>query len=131
MIIKLSLDGDTPLYKQLKDKIIYAIASGELKENEGLPSVRQLGSSLSINLHTVSKAYTQLADEGFITIRKAKGAVVNSKDTFVANDENINKIKDEISIICAEAKCRSIDFGSIMDMCRDTYIELEGKKIDK
>ena len=128
MIIKLSLDSQVPLYQQLKEKIVYAIASGELKENEGLPSVRQLATSLSINLHTVNKAYTQLANEGFLTVRKARGAIVNAKAKLKASDVDINKIKEQITMICAEAKCRSVSFEDINKMCKDSYKLFEGVK---
>ena len=126
MIIKLLLDSDVPLYQQLKDKIIYAIATGEAKEGEQLPSVRQLSSSLSINLHTVNKAYTQLSIEGFVTILKGRGVLVNTKDMYAASDNDRKKIFEQIQTICAEAKCRSLDVDEIINMCSKAYATLKG-----
>ncbi len=128
MIIKLMLESEKPLYQQLKEKIIYALAIGELEEGEILPSVRQLASSLSINMHTISKAYNQLATEGFLTVHKGKGAIVNSSDKYSAGEEDISIIKENLQVISAEAKVRSVDKKIFLKMCEETYAELEGKK---
>lgn len=127
MIIKLSLDSETPLYRQLKDKIIYAIAEGELKQGERLPSVRQLSSSLSINLHTVSKAYTQLSNQGFLNVYKGRGAIVNSSKKYIASDDDKKNIEDLITTICAESKCRSISIEEIIKMCTAAYETFQGE----
>ena len=64
MIIELDMTKDTPIYEQLKQQIVAGIARGKLQPGEPMPSVRQLAADLSINLHTVAKAYGQLKDEG-------------------------------------------------------------------
>jgi GntR family transcriptional regulator len=76
LIIQIDTRCSVPIYKQLKTAIIRGILSGELKEGERLPSVRQLGCDLGINLHTVNKVYTLLSDEGYIKILRGMGAVV-------------------------------------------------------
>lgn len=124
MIIKLSLDSDKPLYQQLKNQIIYELATGKIKEGERLPSVRRLSSSLSINMHTVNKAYNQLADCGFLSIQKGRGAIVNAKKAYIASDEDIKDLKEQIKIICAQIKCRSISQSDYLDMCDKAYSDL-------
>ena len=56
MFIQLDQSSDMPLYQQLRNQIVAAIATGELAPGDGLPSVRTLGRDLGINLHTVNKA---------------------------------------------------------------------------
>ncbi|HAG42433.1 MAG TPA: GntR family transcriptional regulator, partial [Clostridium sp.] len=41
-MIKILFDSETPIYVQLKNEIIKAIARGELEEGEALPSIRDL-----------------------------------------------------------------------------------------
>ena len=43
-----------------------AILSGELKEEEALPSLRTLAKDLKISVLTVTRAYTELEQEGFV-----------------------------------------------------------------
>ena len=45
-----------PIYEQIADRIKALIRDGELKENDGLPSVRALSKELRISALTVKKA---------------------------------------------------------------------------
>lgn len=62
-----------PYYLQLYDYIKEAILSGEIAENEKLPSLRILSKSLSLSMTTVELAYSQLAVEGYIYSKPQSG----------------------------------------------------------
>ena len=130
MVIKLYLDDDVALYQQLKQQILYELAAGNIKEGERLPSVRRLAESLSINMHTVNKAYNQLAVKGFLSVEKGRGAIVNGKDKYFANEQDLINIKQQIQINCAEAKCRSISCTQYLQMCKMAYESFEGDSND-
>lgn len=66
----------TPLYAQIAARLRVAIASGELKSGDGLPSVRQLSSRLRINPATVVQAYRELESEGLVATRHGAGSFV-------------------------------------------------------
>jgi DNA-binding transcriptional regulator YhcF (GntR family) len=72
----IDLDSEVPIYQQIRDRVVEAIAAGELVEGSALPSTRQLGADLAINFHTVSKAYDLLRQQGIIRINRKSGAVV-------------------------------------------------------
>ena len=55
-----------PIYEQIKQQVKAAILSGELKEDEALPSLRTLAKDLKISVLTVTRAYTELEQEGFV-----------------------------------------------------------------
>ena len=76
MVLKLDFNSDKSIYIQITEEITKAIAKGELKINESLPSVRSMAESIGVNLHTVNKAYNQLKDDGFLNIDRRKGAIV-------------------------------------------------------
>ncbi|WP_330277304.1 GntR family transcriptional regulator [Lentzea sp. NBC_00516] len=76
MLLTIDLDSDTPIYQQIRDRVVEAVAAGTLKAGDPLPSTRQLGVDLGINFHTVSKAYDLLRQEGVIRINRKSGAVV-------------------------------------------------------
>ena len=67
----------TPLYAQIAARMKLAIASGELRAGEGLPSVRQLAARLRINPATVVQAYRALQDDGFVEMRQGAGTFVH------------------------------------------------------
>ncbi|MEK7401809.1 MAG: protein kinase [Gemmatimonadota bacterium] len=66
----------TPLYAQIASRLRVAIAAGELKPGDGLPSVRQLAGKLRINPATVVQAYRELEVEGLVSTRQGAGSVV-------------------------------------------------------
>jgi GntR family transcriptional regulator len=58
-----------PLYQQLAAQVKAQIRKGTLQPGEELPSVRELSSTLGINLHTVHHAYRTLREEGIVLLR--------------------------------------------------------------
>ena len=76
MIVRIDQTSPHPVYLQIRDQIVGAIAHGELLPADRLPSVRTLASDLGINLHTVNKAYAVLRDEGYLLMRGRSGAIV-------------------------------------------------------
>jgi GntR family transcriptional regulator len=65
-----------PIYQQLVQQIREAIARGDLKPDDGLPSVRQLSRELVVNPNTVARAYTELEREGLVIGRPGRGIFV-------------------------------------------------------
>ena len=116
MLIQINMHSAVPIYKQLKTAIISSILSGELKEGDRLPSVRQLGCDLGINLHTVGKVYNLLKDEGYIIIHRNQGAMINASPN--ANKADLADFTAALLPIIIEMRARNItkaQFDDIMD----------------
>ncbi len=77
MILTIALTSDVPIYQQLRDQIVEAIAEGRLIEGSTLPATRALAADFGINFHTVNKAYDLLRQEGLIRLNRKSGAVVS------------------------------------------------------
>ncbi|MFE4539277.1 GntR family transcriptional regulator [Streptomyces scopuliridis] len=77
MRLILDLDSEVPIYQQIRDRVVEAIADGLLAPGASLPSTRQCAVDLAINFHTVNKAYDLLRREGIIRINRKSGAVVH------------------------------------------------------
>lgn len=75
-MINLNPTDSRPLYEQITEKLKELIIGGYLKENDKVPSVRELASQLAINPNTIQKAYKQLEADGYIFARPAKGYFV-------------------------------------------------------
>ena len=76
MLIEIDFNSDEAIYVQLRNQIIVAIATSQLKEGETLPSVRNLADDIGVNMHTVNKAYSSLKQDGFLKVDRRRGAVV-------------------------------------------------------
>jgi len=65
-----------PLYVQIAERVRLAIATGTLGSAAPLPSVRQLAAELRVNPATVTQAYRDLEQQGFVEIRHGAGTFV-------------------------------------------------------
>lgn len=66
----------TPLWGQIAARVRVAVASGDLRPGEALPSVRELAKRLRVNPATVAQAYRELGVEGFVETRHGTGTFV-------------------------------------------------------
>lgn len=80
MNIIISNNSSIPIFEQIENAIKQAIFSNELKEEEMLPSVRNLANDLKISFLTVKRAYDELEKSGFIKSVQGKGTFVAPKN---------------------------------------------------
>ena len=76
MLIDIDPQSESPLYQQLRDQVVQAIADGTLHPGEPLASVRQLAGQFGINSATVGKGYELLRQEGLVRTSRRSGSVV-------------------------------------------------------
>ena len=80
MVLKIDMSGAIPIYVQIRNEIVKGIGKGDVSAGENLPTVRQLASELGINTMTVSKAYQQLRQEGYVTTDRRTGVMVRQRE---------------------------------------------------
>ncbi len=71
-------DNSSPIYRQLRDRVVAMILEGVLKEGDPLPSVRNVAAELRVNPLTVLKGYQQLVDEQLVEKRRGLGMYVSA-----------------------------------------------------
>ncbi len=105
MYVKIDFNSDEAIYIQLRNQIIYGIATSKIQEGDNLPSVRELAEYIGINMHTVNKAYAILKQEGYVKLDRRKGAVI-------AIDFNklqaLEELKEDLTVILAKAICKNV-----------------------
>ena len=105
-----------PIYNQIYSQIKNQIISGELKEDEILPSIRGLAKDLRISFITTKRAYEELEKEGFIYTRPAKGCYVAPKNIEFLREENLKKIEEHIEQIAKLAVSCNLSRYDIIEM---------------
>jgi DNA-binding transcriptional regulator YhcF (GntR family) len=90
MQLWLSKESDVPLREQLKAQIKLAILSQDLKPGQKLPSTRELARRFSIHQNTVSAAYRELADQGWVDLRAGSGIYVRTFKADVALESQLD-----------------------------------------
>lgn len=76
---RLDMKSGVPVYRQLMDQVLVAVASGTLGTGDQLPTVRQLAVDLSINPNTVVRAYKELEIRGMLTTQQGTGTFITAK----------------------------------------------------
>ena len=66
-----------PLYRQLYDRVLAAVAAGTLSPGDRLPSARAMAKELGVARGTVELAYSLMASEGYLLALGQKGTVIN------------------------------------------------------
>ncbi len=116
--IHIDFNSEEAIYMQLRNQIIWAIATAGLHEGETLPSVRQMADSVGINMHTVNKAYSVLKQEGILTIDRRRGAVIRiDANKLYALEE----LKGDLQIVLAKAWCKNISREEVHELIDEIY----------
>jgi len=104
MILRIDMTSDIPIYQQIRNQIVFAVAKGELKPGDDLPTVRQLAQDIGVNPMTVNKAYALLKEEGIIIIDRRHGAQIST-----ANKNGLVFTRDfdeQLELLLAEARMK-------------------------
>jgi GntR family transcriptional regulator len=104
-----------PFYRQIIEQVKFAIARGDLKPGDRLPTMRQLAVDLSINPNTVIRAYREMEIEGVLDTHQGSG-------TFVSRHKpEINALERRrmLDQILTELLARASDYGLTLDEVLD------------
>ena len=116
MNIIISNNSSIPIFEQIENAIKQAIFSNELKEEEMLPSVRNLANDLKISFLTVKRAYDELEKAGFIKSVQGKGTFVAPKNMELMKEEKLKEIQDYIEKIYDISKISNISEEEIKEL---------------
>lgn len=123
MTINIDFNSAEAIYIQLRNQIIMQIAQDRIKNGESLPSVRQLADELGVNMHTVNKAYALLKEDGYLSLDRRRGAVIQvSLETRSAHLESMNIA---MRMMVAEAICKDISLNEMHQIITDMYKEFD------
>ena len=129
MRVVLSNSAGVPLYQQIKEQVGTAILSGELAEGSALPSVRALARDLRISVITTTRAYTELAAEGFIATVPGKGAYVLPLDSELVREQLLRQVEDGLQAALDAARRAGLGRDEVVRIL-DGLIEAERQDSD-
>lgn len=124
MRVVLSNSSQSPLYEQIKEQIGAAILSGELADGDALPSVRALARDLRISVITTTRAYTELAAEGFIATVPGKGAFVQPLDSELVREQRVRQVEAGLQAALDAARLAGLGRDELIELL-DTLIQAE------
>ena len=119
----ISNNSDIPIYQQIKKEIIDSISGNILKENDMLPSIRNLAKDLRISVLTVKKAYNELEHEAYIKTVQGKGTLVSPRNKEILREKQISMIEDHIEQIISIANMSDISKNEVIELFNYLYEE--------
>ncbi len=125
MNIFIDVKSGTPIYDQIYSQIKQQIISGELAENEPLPSIRGLAKDLKISFITTKRAYEELEKEGYIYTIQAKGCYVAPKNLELIRETNLKKIEEHIDQIIELAAACEMSGEELLEILKFALEEKE------
>ncbi len=112
-----------PIYRQLVEQVNQGVAGGLLKPGDRLPSVRDLALELTINPHTVAKAYQELEREGVVEMPRGKGVFIAAGRAVAvpAREERERMLADAVDRLAAEAYRLRLDPADVLELVRRRF----------
>jgi len=103
--VSLDLGSPTPAYRQIANDLRRHLVEGQLRPGDLLPPIRQLALDLGVHFNTVAIAYRMLADEGWLELKRRRGAAVIARNAPRAMDRNrVDQLLQQLSHIAAELR---------------------------
>lgn len=121
MFLNLNPGSGLPLYRQMVQQLRERIGSGQLREGEKLPSVRELSAELSINPLTASKAYQLLERDGLIEFRRGQGTFVAKARKPFSAAERLALIQPALDQVVSEARHLGLSEEELQQLLKETY----------
>lgn len=123
MNIIISNTVDQPIYMQIKNQMKEHILHGQLKEKDGLPSIRKLAKDLQVSVITTKKAYEELEKEGFIETYPGKGSFVAAQNSELLKEKQLKLIEDHMTKLLEDSKAFNISLEELIEMMTLLYEE--------
>jgi GntR family transcriptional regulator len=123
MRLWLSKNSEVPLREQLTTQIVLGVVSGDLKPGQRLPSTRELARRFHVHANTVSAAYRDLEERGWLESRKGSGVYVREQASDAPVDSEF-ALDQLISTFLRVARERGHTLGEIQRRVKQ-WLELQ------
>ena len=105
-----------PIYEQIYNQVKNHIINNSLKEDDNLPSIRNLAKDLRISVITTKRAYDELEKDGFIYTVAGKGCFVAPKNIEILRENNLKLIEEHLNLSIQLAKSCKISIEDLKKM---------------
>jgi len=112
-VIRIDLSSQVPAYRQIADAIRALLVSRDLKPGQQLPTVRQLAIDLAVHHNTVAEAYRLLSDEGWLDLRRRRGATVLERAIPNASARERGALRQRLRGLIAEMRTAGLPIDAI------------------
>ncbi len=102
-----------PVYRQVVDNLRSLLVEGVLRPGDALPTVRELGMELGVHFNTVAEAYRLLAAEGWLDLRRRRGAVVTERTAPAQQPEAAAQFSRSLRQLIAQVRAEGLSIRAV------------------
>ena len=102
-VLQIDLGSALPAYEQILSGLRALLVAGKFRAGDLLPTVRQLALDLGVHHNTVAEAYRLLAVEGWLDLRRGRGATVIDRPRPAASPEAHAQFAQRLEELVAKA----------------------------
>lgn len=121
MLSSINIHSSVSVYEQIENQVKFAIASGQLKATDQLPSIKELGDRLGINFNTVAKAYRDLEVMGLIYTRRGMGCFIQHGIRDKCKQDCHLRIAKRVHEVVQEAKAAGLPKKFLIDVVGKSF----------
>src|ERR1043165_2660776 len=121
----LDLRSGVPVYRQIIDQVLGAIAAGALSGGDQLPTVRQVAVDLSINPNTVVRAYRELEIRGALETQQGTGTFVSYQKVKRDDVERQRQLNQLVAEFVSRAGAAGFTVSDLLEQLRDRQNDAE------
>ncbi len=125
MLIHISASNPKPMYEQVVDEIQRLIVTGQLQQDEMLPSIRELSTDLRTSAITIRRAYQELEREGFIYTRAGKGSFVARLSAEKLMQWKMEQVKQALWEAVLQAKRLDLTEEQVRELFADMWLKAD------
>lgn len=111
--LRLELRPGLPAYRQIVDALRAVLVGGGLRPGDRLPPVRELALDLGVHFNTVAEAYRLLAGEGWLDLRRRRGALVLARRAPEPGPERAEGFSRRLRELVAEWRAAGVPAAAI------------------
>jgi DNA-binding transcriptional regulator YhcF (GntR family) len=128
-ILRIDISSPVPAYRQIAAGVRAMLVAGRFRPGEVLPTIRQLAMDLGVHPNTVAEGYRLLAEEGWLDLRRRRGATVLRRDAPEPVPEATASYARRIEELVAEALAAGVPQNEVANRLSELAAELgrEGK----
>ena len=113
-MLQIDLASDLPASEQIVRGLRATLLAGQFRPGDQLPSVRQLALDLGVHHNTVAGAYRQLAEEGWLDLRRGRGATVIERPAPAPTPRAEAEFRQRLDEVVVKALAEGVPGGAVV-----------------
>lgn len=126
-MLRIDLAARVPVYEQIANGLRAELVLAKFSPGDKLPPVRTLAIDLGVHHNTVAQAYRQLANEGWLELKRHRGAIVRERQTPRAKPDAMERFSRPLTELVAKGLAEGLSPNSLAKQMMEIALKLDGE----